>query len=68
VLQLQGDAARLCELLEALTTALQTLYMHDAAAVSCMVQDLATPQERLRCVSQEEMREQVREFLLDGGE
>lgn len=68
MLQLQGDTARLCELLEALTTSPQTLYMHDSIAVSSLVQDLGTPQQRLRCVSQEEMLQQVGEFLLDGGE
>jgi uncharacterized membrane-anchored protein YhcB (DUF1043 family) len=68
VLQLQGDTARLYELLEALTTSPQTLYMHDSTAVSSLVQDLGTPQQRLRCVSQEEMLQQVGEFLLDGGE
>ena len=68
MLQLQGDTARLCELLEVLTTSPQTLYMHDSAAVSSLVQDLGTPQQRLRCLSQEEMRQQGGEFLLDGGE
>jgi hypothetical protein len=56
-----------CALLEVLTRSLQTLHMHDAAAVASLMRDLCAPQPPRR-MSEQELRQQVQEFLLDDGE
>jgi hypothetical protein len=42
--------------------------MHDAAAVTSLVRDLRAPQQQQRRMSEQELRQQVQEFLLDDGE